>query len=197
MGGVIHPYIVAARNLKIETLGGKVVIPPNSPVGLMKIGFHTSGIVDKKLERSMWQNSGEIVFDGPASFGSGVRISNSGTLMFGSNVCVTANTEIVCHKKIKIGSDCLFSWDILIMDTDFHNIYSRDRTLSEPINISEGIEIGKHTWMGCRCLVLKNTKIPANTVVAAGSTIAKSSFEKEYTVITSDRVLKDNVEWRK
>ena len=47
-------------------------------------------------------------------------------IVFGDNFCVTANSAIVCVSNINFGSNVLLSWDILILDTDFHKIYSID-----------------------------------------------------------------------
>ena len=58
---------------------------------------------------------GKIIFNGKASIGHGCKLSieNNGILEIGKNLTISAETSIICHKGIKIGNDCLFSWDVL------------------------------------------------------------------------------------
>ena len=74
------------------------------------------------------------------------------SLHFGDNFDVTGSSSIICSKNITFGNDSLLSWDILIMDSDFHPILNRnkDRVNSPlPINIENGV------WIGCRSTILK------------------------------------------
>ena len=50
-------------------------------------------------------------------------------------------------KSINFGDDNLLSWDILMMDTDFHKIISSD---GEERNKPSAIDVGNHVWIGCR-----------------------------------------------
>ncbi len=199
MGGIIHPYIIVAKNVKILQAKGSVNISKNSPKGLVKIGFYVVGIADKKYERGIWQNSGEIIFHGKAYFGSGVRISNGGVLEFGEDVTITANSAIICHKRICIGNGCLISWDNLFMDTDFHTIYhahSDDQTSNSILNEARDIIIGDRCWLCCRCMILKGTRIASDTVVAAGSTLAGKTIDTNHVIIGNQgKIIKENIVW--
>ncbi len=68
----------------------------------------------------------------------------------------------------------MLSWDILIMDTDLHKIYNKDRQL---INPNRKITIGNNVWIGCRTTVLKGSTIPAGSVIAANSVVSGSLVE--------------------
>ena len=75
---------------------------------------------------------------------------------------------MACFKRITIGRDCLISWDVLIMDTDFHHIEDiNGKTLNDP----KPVVIGDHVWCGCRCTILKGTTISSDTIIAAGSLV--------------------------
>lgn len=191
--GVINPRIFISKNTHIEKLEGNIVL--NSQKGRIFIGFTEAGIFDKKYERSIWYNTGQIVFKGDAHFGQGSRISNSGTLTFGNNFNIRANSTIVCTKYIEFGNDCLLSWDILIMDTDFHKIYMLNDIEKKQINLPEAIKIGDKCWIGCRSLILKGVKILPGTIVAANSTITSSSHNESNVVISSKGVIKKDVVW--
>ena len=102
-----------------------------------------------------------------------------GKLVIGQRVRCTAESTVVASTHIEIGDDCLFSWDILIMDTDFHGIYDDGGSL---INPPAAVTIGNHVWVGCRCLILKGSVIPSGCVVAADTRITKP-FVTENCVI--------------
>lgn len=71
---------------------------------------------------------------------------------------------------MKFGSDCLLSWDILIMDTDFHPIKNDS---GEILNPAAEIIFGNNIWIGCRSLILKGSYIPDGCIIAANSLISK------------------------
>lgn len=85
------------------------------------------------------------------------------------------------------------SWDILILDTDFHKIYSIDD--EHQINNPKKIIIGSKVWIGCRSLILKGVELKNNTIVAAASVISHSNTE-ENSIINSNRIIKNNVIWK-
>ena len=64
----------------------------------------------------------------------------------------TAETSIVAFTEIRFGNNCLLSWDILVMDTDFHKLKDEFGNI---INKPRPIIIGDRIWIGCRCLILK------------------------------------------
>ena len=103
---------------------------------------------------------------------------------------------IICQKNIKLGDGCLLSWDILIMDSDFHKIANMFD--SKVINAPKDIIIGNHVWIGCRSTILKGVAIADNTVIAAGSIITKS-FEGGNCVVGGSGkhvgILKENTNW--
>ena len=166
MGGVLYPRILASRQLKIQKLGGKVVIY-NNKVGAVQIGFGYVGIVDKKYCRSLWENTGVIEFKGSARLGIGTKIVCKGHLIIGDNFVINAKSSVVCMNKITIADGCLISWDCLLMDSDFHKIYNKDDSLRTSLNQDAEINIGSNVWIGCRTTVLKGTTIPNNAVIGA------------------------------
>ena len=106
---------------------------------------------------------------------------------------MTAESTIVCAKEIRFGRDCLLSWDILVMDTDEHPLYNKE---NERINPYKAILVGDHVWVGCKCVLLKGTQVPNNTVVAAG-TLLTSSITGEHQVVGGNppTVLKHDIRW--
>ena len=136
-----------------------------------------------------------MTFKGCATIGRGsvIRVLEGGFLELGMNFNISGNSNIVCGKEIIIGKDCLLSWNILVMDTDFHKILDNDGEIS---NSPSPIIIGNSVWIGCDCKILKGVFLPNNCVVAAGSIITKK-YEQEGIVVGSKGVLKTDITWKK
>lgn len=174
-------YFGLKDGLKLPILlSGKVVLKNckgtckiNSPLkrGMIIIGF-TSTPLSTLKEHSVWNVEGELEFKGNATLGRGTKIAvgKNAKLTIGNQFEITANSSISCHNEIVIGENCLFSWDILLLDTDGHPIFSQENELMNP---NGKIVIGDNCWLGCRCLILKNSHIPRDSIVAAGSLVNK------------------------
>ncbi len=186
------PVVVSHRTY-LRELHGKVELPEKVERAMVKIGFGDVGHYDRKRSRGIWQVNGTVSFGGKASIGHGSKISVRGNLFFGDGFNMTAESTIVCAKEIRFGRDCLLSWDILVMDTDEHPLYNKD---NERINPDKPILVGDHVWIGCKCVLLKGSEVPDNTVVAAG-TLLTSSFSGEHQVIGGNppTVLKHDIRW--
>ena len=212
------PVVVSHRTY-LRELHGKVELPEKVERAMIKIGFGDVGHYDRKRSRGIWQVSGTVSFGGKASIGHGSKISVRGNLCLGDGFNMTAESTIVCAKEIRFGHDCLLSWDILVMDTDEHPIYRHETNRhetrdsgsvpspevprpasndmeNERINPDKAILVGDHVWVGCKCVLLKGTQVPNNTVVAAGTLLA-SAFSGEYQVIGGNppTILKHDIRW--
>lgn len=174
-------------------LKGSINITSNSiHTGMIKIGPYGLGTTDIRYNRTILEIDGNIIFKGKCCIGSGSRICVYGNLKIGNNFVITGNTTIIAQKNINIGHDCLCSWDNLIMDTDMHKIYNSNGV---HINESRNIEIGDHVWIGCRNTILKDSYIPSNTIIAAGSVISKKFIEENTIIGNANNILKKGVEW--
>jgi len=120
--------ILISRKVWLKNCSGKIEILGNIYSGMIKIGFGEVGIFDKKYSRSILELSGKIIFNGNANIGHGSKISvgKDAILNLGNNFIITAESSIVCFKKITFGDNCLISWDDLFMDTDFHKGTSKN-----------------------------------------------------------------------
>ena len=124
-----------------------------------------------------------------------ISVKEHASLFLGNNIWVTGgNTTIICNKNIMINDDCLLSWDILLMDTDFHKILNSDNTI---INKEKPIHIGKPVWIGCRTTILKGGSIANNNVIAANSTITKSISTENCIIGRNTEMLKTGIQWKK
>ena len=117
-------------------------------------------------------NGSKLVLDGNAKIGLGSSISvNEGAVLeIGSSTYICAGAHIRVAKKVSIGSNCAISWNVTIMDSDFHEYKLEDDTIPE--NTKEVI-IGNNVWIGNNVLILKGVSIGDNAIVAAGSVVTK------------------------
>lgn len=164
--------VIVSNNVLLKCCKGYVLLDGDMKFASVKIGCGDISIFDKKRSKAIWHNLGTIEFGGKCNIGHGCKISvnKNGFLKIGSNFNVTAETSIITSKKISIGNNCLFSWDVLLMDTDFHKIKKNNII----VNCDKEIIIGNNVWIGCRSTILKGTKIPDNTVIAANTVLAKN-----------------------
>ena len=186
--------IVVSRKTKIKSLDGKVLIVTKVRTAMIKIGFGDVGIFDYRYERTILEVNGQIIFKGTAVIGKGSRIciGEEGVLELGNNFLIAARTTIICFKNIRIGADCVFSWENIIMDTDFHQIHSSGIEM----NVPEPILIGNHVWIGMRCTILKGSKISEGCVIAAHTLISTDLKAKQAIYGGSPtKIIKQNITW--
>lgn len=188
--------VLISRNVYLKEVKGKVFIKQDvTKIGRIIVGSYGVGIFDEKRSRAIWQVSGTVVFEGKCSIGHGSKISvaKEAILTLGNNFKITAESSIVCTKNIKIGHNCLMSWDILIMDTDFHLIKNLE---GEILNQNSSIIVEDHVWIGCRSVILKGSYIPKNSIVGAGSILSKKMvYENSLYLGAPCRFVKDKVMW--
>jgi len=189
------PMIISHR-VKLKKTKGKIsILSDNISKGMIRIGFGDVGIFDRKKSRTIWKVEGNVEFHGRCFLGHGSKISvgKKGRLILGNNFKISAESSIVCEKEVRFGENCLLSWDVLIMDSDFHKIKDINGAV---INTDEPIIFENNIWVGCRCLILKGTKIESNSVIAANTTMTKS-FQGENQIIGGNppKVIKRNIIW--
>lgn len=185
---------------ELKEMGGRIILPQTIWRGMLHFGKNQVGTIDTFYLRSIWELAGTLVIKGNANIGRGSKISvaDGATLTMGKNLEITGNNQIICQKEISFGDNDLLSWEILIMDTDFHKIIPMDKN-NEQVNLPSAIRIGPHVWVGCRSTILKGVLIARNCVISAGSIITRS-IDEENCVIggqgKSVSILKRNVKWK-
>jgi len=195
----LHMPALIYRHTSLRHTKGRIIINGNPFMGMLNIGPHELGTQDMRYSRTIWDVEGTLVINGRATFGRGSRISirQDGVLTVGQDFSLTGRSSIICEKNIVFGNDCLLSWDILIMDSDFHPILNSS---NEIINPPRPILIGNHVWIGCKSTILKGVTISDDTIIAACSLIVKSHKESRCIIGgqgTEVRTIKENITWQK
>ena len=124
------------------------------------------------------------------SFYQNVKIdmqSAGAKVKIGDNTFINRDSNIFCKDLVSIGNRCAISWDVTIMDNDFHYIGANDN--------SKPIYIGDNVWIGCHSLILKGVHIGDGAVIAAGSVVTKDVPSCSVVGGNPAKVIKTDVHW--
>ncbi|MEO1001525.1 MAG: hypothetical protein AAFX65_00260 [Cyanobacteria bacterium J06638_7] len=97
---------------------------------------------------------------------------------------------------VVIGNDCLISWGVKVRTSDGHAII--DIESGKAVNFSQDVRIGNRVWICEDVKILKGVELPADTIIASGSTITKSFPSSDSCSVIGGcpgRVLKRGVRW--
>lgn len=135
-------------------------------VGLGPFGLTSSNDVSVIRVRP----AAELCCGGVVSLQRGVRVVvDSGRLSIGHGTNVNGLTKILVAEEVTIGAECTLSWDVQILDNDFHRLTIRgiERPMSAPVRV------GDRVWIGTGAIVLKGVTIGNGAVVAAGAVVTR------------------------
>ncbi len=117
-------------------------------------------------------------------------------VVIGKGSRLTGSVHFACIEgcSIKIGNDCLFSYDITLRTGDGHSITDIE---GNRLNPSTDIVIGNHVWIGHKATIGKGVYIADNNIVATAAVVTKR-FENSNTVIAGvpAKVTKENINWK-
>lgn len=138
--------------------------------------------------------------------GKNVKLKNNdfwfedegGEIYIGDNTTTESGCQFAsCEgKNITVGHNCMLSHDIDIRNTDSHSILDEN---GKRINLASDIIIDHNVWIGIRCTILKGSRIPANSVIAAQAMVTSSLRASEHSLIAGSpaKVIKSNISWNR
>ena len=96
---------------------------------------------------------------------------------------------------IKLGNNCLLSYDIEIRNTDSHPIY--DIKIGNRLNKSEDVIVKDKVWIGSGVRILKGVIIEEGNIIGQRAIVTKSIIEKNSIIVGNNKIIKNNVRWEK
>lgn len=121
---------------------------------------------------------------------------DSRKLIIGKNFSCNGAMIVLNESKdnIEIGDNCMFSFGIQIRAEDGHAIFDESSKLL--INKGGFVKIGNHVWICSNAMILKNTIINDDSIVAAGAIVTKQ-FESKNIILGGNpaKIIKTNVNW--
>jgi len=112
------------------------------------------------------------------------------------------NMQIISDSRVEIGSHCLFSWNVVIMDTRRvpSSVAGRrallDRAIQHNMNWpdtpvdAQPIRIGDNVWIGFESVVLPGVSIGRDSVIGARSVVSEDIPERSIAVGSPARVIR-------
>ncbi len=160
--GLITLPILLHRGARVvRGANGQLVVPEGAPRGSIVLGPRCRFVVNGRLE-----------FRGSAEFGEAceIYVADSACALLGPQFSARKLLSVNCLTSVTFGDNCLLSWQVTIMDSDFHKIIDGDRR----INPDSPVNIGNNVWLGSNLIVLKGVTIADGIIVGSGSVVSKN-----------------------
>lgn len=193
-------YLLIRFNKKIK---GKVIpykgsiiyLGKNSKISVKnRLSINTNKIRNSKKETyiKIEDNGVLIVKDSFEIYYNGdICIFKNGNLEIGSGF-MNAGSQIRCKKRIKIGDNVAISRNVIIWDTDAHDIYYDNKKNER----DKEVIIGNNVLIGNGSIILKGTKIGNNVVIGAGSVVKGEVPDNSLVCGNPARVIKKIKGWK-
>lgn len=163
---------------------------------LLKRKVKITGFIQSIGKTVIVNNGGEIHIGNRTCIWPDVKFALIGTLgrtspniKIGAFSSVGDRTQIHCGELVSIGNYVLISWDVNIIEFDYH-APGGGLAVPKPILIEDEV------WVGARCIITKGVTIGKGAILAAGSVVTKNV--PPYTLVAGNpaRHIKTVPSWR-
>ena len=105
-------------------------------------------------------------------------LTPSASIMIGDKTGLNGISITARSKSIIIGNNCRIGPNVVIVDSDFHAIMPADERVNNPgFEYDCDVHINENVWIGMNTIILKGVTIGKNSVIGAGSVVAKDVEE--------------------
>jgi acetyltransferase-like isoleucine patch superfamily enzyme len=127
--------------------------------------------------------------DGPCK----ITLEGNSTLYIGRNSGIRGVTFVGKDANIKVGRNCMFSYDVIVRNNDSHKVLDQDGNVT---NIAQDIIIGDHVWLCERSTILKGVTVESDSIIAYGAVVTRDCPPNSIMAGNPARVVKDNISWK-
>ncbi len=136
------------------------------------------------------------------------NVYHGGLLFYNTVVEVKSNAEfntgffsanggsvIVVDKKIEFGEDVMLGRNVIIYDSDFHQIRDKNGNMKNP---PETVTIEDHVWITGNSMVLKGVTIGVDSLVTAYTVVNKDV--PPHSIVAGDsqgKIVKNEINWNR
>lgn len=159
--------------------------------GKFKFNVTRFNYMNKERSYLFMQNNSKLIINGYFSIfrNADIFIKEGATLEFGSGY-IMDNAQIQCMNSIKIGDGVAISRNVVIRDSDSHQLGDDNHNPDQPI------VIGNNVWIGLNVTILKGVTIGDGAVIAAGSVVTKNVAPRSLVGGVPAKVIRENVKWK-
>ena len=133
---------------------------------------------------------------------SGFTIGYGGVVSIGDRALICDDSMLRAHSfhKIEFGTDCMFSYRVIIFAGDGHSIFKlTDKEHKEYVRTNcgdEDIVIGDHVWGGIRSTIFSGANIGSGSIIASGAFVSKKKYPNNCIIAgVPAKVIKRDVAW--
>lgn len=176
--------ILFVSSVKLIHTKGSVRLSAPATTGMVILGSNGNVLYRQATSSCVWSNyGGEVVFGKKVELceGFALEIGQHGSLTFNNNLYFGPMVRIACYDNILIDCNSRFTWENIIIDTDFHSTI--DVKTGKQSAITKPVKIGKNNWVGIRCFVMKGTETPDFCIASAYSLLNKKYDIPNYSLI--------------
>lgn len=139
----------------------------------LKLRISSSGMVCSRGSTKIMKTNGSIEIGDRTCLWPKVKLVAIGNdsahparLRIGKYCSLGDRTQIHCGKNVTIGDRVLISWDVNIIENEYHGLGGSDPN-------PKGISIGDEVWIGCNVIILNGVTIGKGATIGAGSVVAR------------------------
>ena len=140
-----------------------------------------SGVLCRK--RPSLLIKGKLTLGNDVRFWSSITITRisvfKGAEIMIGNGSIINGSRISAKNKITIGDNCSIAPEVVIMDSDFHEVGNFDKE-----STAKPITIGNNVWIATKAVILKGITIGDHAVIGAGAIVTKDVAP--YTVVAGN-----------
>lgn len=183
----------SANTKIVREKGAEINIGQMSSLGLILSGIGKIGINDGSSITIQAEENASINIGAHVKIYGGVKIlaDPSAKVEIGDSTLISLKSKIFAKKSVKIGSHCLISWNVQILDSDHHTLIID----GEKREMTSGVTIGDKVWISSNVSILKGVTIGDNCVIAANSVVTKSFPSGVLIGGNPARILRENVDF--